>query len=150
MNSRILLIFLYAFTLTFAVQYLFFPKQSPQSPLQQQTVILQVKKDSLTLPNIPQVEILNQSTGSITIDTCKDISFTVDSAPLVGIEKDAPEFCQILTIPSGTIGTLPTSRLYRYFAHITGKYVITVRTSLGERTTSVTVSPPGAFRSALS
>lgn len=36
MNSRLLLIFLYAFTLTFAVQYFFFPQTPATNPLMAQ------------------------------------------------------------------------------------------------------------------
>jgi len=40
--------------------------------------------------------------------------------------------------------------LYRYFASISGKYLITAKFSSGERSVSVDISTPGALRSALS
>jgi membrane protein insertase Oxa1/YidC/SpoIIIJ len=41
-------------------------------------------------------------------------------------------------------------KLYEYFSTISGKYLITAATPFGERSVSIDVSTPGAFRSALS
>jgi YidC/Oxa1 family membrane protein insertase len=150
MNSRILLIFLYAFTLSLAVQYFFFPKAENTSLTQTQQVFLQVDKDSLTIPNIPKIDIVNQSTGTLALSTCRDITITVDTLPLQGIEKDAKEFCQDLVIPPGETMSLPMKSLYRYFSSLSGRYIITTKTPLGDRTIPIDVEKPGAFRSALS
>lgn len=150
MNSRILLIFLYAFTLSLIVQYFFFPKAEDTTLLQTQQVFLQVDKDSLTIPNIPKISIINQSTGTLSLNTCRDITITVDSLPIQGIEKDAKEFCQDIIIPSRETMSLPMNSLYRYFSSLSGRYIITAKTPVGDRMIAIDVEKPGAFRSALS
>ena len=82
MNSRFTIIILYALVVTFAFQY-FFPAKPAVNPLAQKDIILQIEKDSLVIPNIPHIEIINNLTGAVTINPCENISMTIDSVPFV-------------------------------------------------------------------
>lgn len=113
-------------------------------------MILQVDKESVTIPNIPKVELVNHSTGSITMNTCSDISITIDSNPLSDIATAAPDFCQAVNVAPEQKKTLPFNELYKVFAKVSGKYIITAKTPFGDRMVYVNVSTPGMFRSALS
>lgn len=150
MNSRILLIFLYAFTLSLVVQYFFFPKDTTKNTITAQGVILQVEKENITIPNIPKVELVNHSTGSITMNTCSDISITIDSNPVSDIATATPDFCQTLTLAPEEKKVLPFNALYKVFAQLPGKYIITAKTPFGDRIVYVNTSEPGLFRSAIS
>ncbi len=150
MNSRILLIFLYAFTLSLGVQYFFFPKADTSSPLLTQQIVLQVDKENITIPNIPKIEIVNHSTGSLAINPCTDIAITIDSNPLTDIAKAAPTFCEKMIVAPGEKKLIPFSLLYRIFAQAPGKYIITAKTPFGDRIVTLTMSQPGTIRSTLS
>jgi len=150
MNSRFLLVVLYAFILSFGVQYFFFPKNTMEKSLINQWVVLQIDKEKITIPNIPKVELVNHSTGSIGINTCNDIILSIDSNPITDIATVAPEFCENISIVSGEKKLLPFSKLYKVFSTIDGKYSIRANTSFWERTVNLTVSKPSAIRSAIS
>lgn len=80
MNSRFALILLYVIVVTFIFQY-FFPAKPAVNPLAQKDIILQIQKDSLVIPNIPHVEIINNLSGAVSIKPCENISMTIDSLP---------------------------------------------------------------------
>ncbi len=150
MNNKTLLIIAYVFLLTLAVQFFFAPKTNTNTNLQNQGVILQVDKESVTIPNVPKIELVNHATGAVTIDTCRDISITIDSNPLTDIAKATPEFCESITTGTGDTSLLPFSKLYRVFASLPGKYIITAKTPFGDRMVLVTVSEPSTIRSVIS
>ncbi len=149
MNSRIVLIFLYAFTLSLAVQYFFFPKTDTTNPLITQWIILQVDKENITIPNIPKIEMINHLTGSLTLNPCLDISIMIDSNPLTDIAKAAPDFCHKIVILPEEKKLLPFSTLYRVFAQAPGKYIITARTPIGDRIVTFNLGQPGTIWSTL-
>lgn len=129
MNSRFFLFVAYALLLTTAIQYFFFSK--PHTDLVVNTdVILTVQKDSIVIPNIPQVTLVNNLTGSLLLKPCEDMAISIDSKPLSfsGIQTEAPTFCDSLTIMSGSKALLPFSDLSKVFAQMSGKYIVTVKT----------------------
>ncbi len=148
MNSRFLIVIIYALTLSLIVQYFFFPKTN-QTALSSNDIILQVKKDAVTIPSIPHVELLNHTSSGFTLNPCKDLSITIDSKPLTDLEK-YPKFCEAKNITSGTSAVLPFSELYPVFANLPGKYVITIKTPLGDRTTFFEMETPSSIRALLS
>ena len=150
MNSRTLLIIAYVFLLSLAVQFFFFPKNTDNRALESQWVILQVDKEAVTIPNVPKIELVNHSTGAITFDTCRDLTITIDSKALTDIAKASPEFCQTTTLKAWTQELLPFEKLYKIFASVSGKYLITAKTPFGDRVVPLTVSEPSSFRSILS
>lgn len=113
-------------------------------------VSLEIQDSTITIPNIPKVTIKNSSTGTLTVNPCTDITITIDSRPLGGLEKSAPDFCKPFSIESASGRILPLSSLYQVFAVKSGKYILSLKTNFGERTTYFTVSPPGWIRTLLS
>ncbi len=133
-----------------AIQYFVFTKPHTNI-VANKDVILTVQKDSIVIPNIPQVALVNNLTGSLLIKPCEDMSVSIDSKPLSfsGIQTEAPTFCNALTIMSGSKVLLPFSDLSKVFAQMSGKYIVTLKTPVGERIITFTSSPPGTFRKVL-
>lgn len=148
MNSRFLIVIIYALTLSLIVQYFFLPKNT-QNSLGTNDIILQVKKDAVTMPNIPHIELINHTSSGFILSPCKDIMITIDSKPLTDLEK-YPKFCHNIPINSGTAAVLPFTEIYPVFSNFAGKYVITAKTPNGDRTTFFSVETPSAIRSFLS
>lgn len=149
MNSRLLLVFAYAFILSFIVQYFFFPKET-HTPLTSQGIILQTDKENIIIPNIPKIDVKNTGTGTFSFNTCSDLQIHVDSVPMSNIATEAPTFCEDITLGTGETRFLKMKELYKYFSHFSGKYTLTLVTPYGTRMVSVDVEKPGAIRSALS
>lgn len=147
-KAKLFNLFILAFLMSLSVQYLFFPQANKQTEVS--PVLLGVKDDSITIPNIPTIELTNNSTGAFTLNPCDDISVSVDSLPLTGLREAAPLFCTPLEVTSGSKVILPFKELYQVFAKKEGKYIATVKTPLGERMVTFSVDSPGAFRSLLS
>ncbi len=95
-KSKLLNLFLFAFIFSIAVQYFFAPDKSTETPIQD--VMLEIKDDSITIPNIPHIEAVNSTTGSFTVNPCTDITISIDSRPLVGMSGSTPDFCAPLEI----------------------------------------------------
>ncbi len=129
MNSKFLIILLYAFVLTFAFQY-FFPGSKNTGTPTTADIVVSIKDDTLTIPNLPLIEILNTTASGLSIAPCDDMSITVNSAPIRDIETVAPEFCQKIDISAGTMKALPFSALAESIAKLPGKYIVSVRTPL--------------------
>lgn len=146
---KLLNLFVFAFAVSLMVQLVFFPAKD--TTITQTGVLIQIKDDTLTVPNIPIIDILNQGTGSITIKPCNDVSISLDSiGDITDIATVAPEFCIPIEVASGWSATLPMSTLYMVFAKYSGKYIVSVITPYGERKIFFESTEPGIFRTLLS
>ncbi len=145
---KLLNLFILAFLLSLGVQYFFLPEKNTVNTAQ--WAILSIKGDSITIPNIPTIELQNLSTGALVINPCSDMTMTIDSVPLVGMSESVPSFCQPLTVTSGSSAVLPLKELYQVFATKSGKYSATIKTPFGDRSVFFTMSEPGFFRTLLS
>jgi membrane protein insertase Oxa1/YidC/SpoIIIJ len=141
-------LFVFAFALSLIFQYFFFPTKQPVGADSQ--VILSIKDDTLSLPNIPKIDLKNTATGSFVIHPCEDVKITIDSVPLVGMSGSAPSFCKSITATGLSTTPVPMTALYQVFASKAGKYSVAVHTPYGERGIFFTMSAPGFFRSTLS
>jgi len=144
--NKFVIFALYVMILTISFQY-FFPseKKLPQDS----NVYLTIQDDTIVIPNIPKISLVNASATGISIMPCRDIHITIDSQPITGIADLSPDFCKEVMITAGSTKLLPFSDLFRMFASREGKYMISATTPLGDRSILVEVSAPGAFRSFL-
>ena len=145
--NKFFLIALYALALTFSFQY-FFPPASI-SPSKDATIILNIVDDSLVIPNLPKITLLNNSSTGFTLSPCQDISMTIDSQPLIDIEQKFPEFCKKYEVASNSTAVLSLDSIAPIFGSQQGKYLITVNTPLGSRVVTFELARPGTIRSAL-
>jgi YidC/Oxa1 family membrane protein insertase len=113
-------------------------------------IYLQAKKESVTIPNIPIIEVVNQASGSLSINPCLDLKITIDSRPLTGIQESMPKFCETLTVTSGSKNTLPLKELYTVFASTQGKYILSLSGTFGERIVTFNMESPSTIRVLLS
>lgn len=129
---KVLNIFAIAFLVSLLVQYWFFPK--PNTTTIPTDIFLSIEKDSIVVPNIPKITLHNTTTGTITVNPCDEIIITINSLPLNGIKEIAPAFCNPITVNGTNMALLPFDSMYRIFSAQPGKYLITLKSSLGERT----------------
>lgn len=125
---RILNIFIIAFLISLGLQYWFFP-QPKNTPIVQD-IILSVESDSIVVPNIPKITVRNTTTGALTINTCQDITLSINSQQTTSIAKDYPDFCKIVSLSTSSGVTLSFEPLYKVFAGFPGQYIVTLKTSL--------------------
>lgn len=147
---KLINLFLLAFLLSLGVQY-FLGTNQPAKQIQW-WLVLNIQKDQVVIPNIPVIEAKNTSTGDIIISPCQDISLTIESVPVMGIDKMAPDFCRELILMRESTTVLPMKELYPLFAdpNYAGKYTLTLQSSLGERVILFEMEKPGSIRSLLS
>ena len=62
----------------------------------------------------------------------------------------APAFCTPLVVDAGAKKLLPMESLYKVFSSKAGKYIVTLKTPLGDRTVFFTAEEPGMIRPLLS
>lgn len=105
MNQKFILIALYALTLTLIFQYFFAPKNTNQVDTKTD-ITMSIKDDTLTIPNLPHIEITNHGTGW-TLLPCEMVSISVDSLVIQDINTAFPAFCTPVNIESGKANTLP-------------------------------------------
>lgn len=99
-KMKLLNLFIFAFAVSLMVQLIFFPAKDTTTV--QAGVLIQIKDDTITVPNIPVIDILNQSSGSITVNPCTDVTISHDTRGDVNdIPTMAPEFCNPITIVAG-------------------------------------------------
>jgi 60Kd inner membrane protein len=147
-TGKLLNIILLAGIMTLAMQF-FLPKNSQNGAIVQ-SIYLQAKKESVTIPNIPIIEVVNEASGVLSIHPCSDLKITIDSRPLTGIQETMPKFCEALTVTSGSKNTLPLKELYTVFASTQGKYILSLSGSFGERIVTFNMESPSAIRELLS
>ncbi|MBC7503789.1 YidC/Oxa1 family membrane protein insertase, partial [Candidatus Gracilibacteria bacterium] len=144
---RIINLFVVAFLVSLLIQYWFFPKQN--TVLIIPDIYLSLESDSITVPNIPKITIHNTTTGAIIVNPCDDINISIDSRPLSGIRETASGFCMPINITAGSTQLISFATLYKVFSQQSGKYIISMKTPLGERSIAFSLSMPGTFRSTL-
>jgi YidC/Oxa1 family membrane protein insertase len=148
-KMKLLNLFIFAFAASLLVQLVFFPPKD--TTLAQSWVLLQIKDDAITVPNIPVIEVVNQSTGSIVVNPCTDIKISLDSLwEIKNIGDTAPTFCNVVTVEAGATGQIPFGPLYEVFAKYAGKYIVTLNTEYGERIVFFESEKPGIIRTFLS
>ncbi len=145
---RLINLFVIAFLVSLLVQYWFFPQQSTLPVVTD--VYLSIATEGIVIPNIPKVTIHNTTSGSVTINPCDAVSISIDSRPLIGIKETTPQFCAPVTVHSGSTAHLSLDALYRVFSTQPGKYLISMKTPMGDRTVSATLSVPSWFRELIS
>ncbi|MBC7498239.1 YidC/Oxa1 family membrane protein insertase [Candidatus Gracilibacteria bacterium] len=145
---RILNLFAIAFLVSLLVQYWFFPKQVTPPILPD--VYISVESENIIVPNIPKITIHNTTTGAITVNPCDDITLSLDSKLVTGIRETAIGFCAPIIVAPSQIHLILFAPLYRVFATQPGKYVVTIKTPLGDRSIAFSLALPGSFRSVAS
>ncbi len=148
MNSKFLIIILYAFVLTFGFQYFFGGQKNTWTPIASD-IILSVQKDSLTIPNLPHIEILNTTATGINVNPCDDVTITVNSTPLSDIRTVAPGFCESLSVAPSGKAVLSFASLAQSIAKLPWKYVVSLKTPLWDRLVTFEESVPGSIRTLL-
>ena len=143
--NKYILITLYAISVTFLFQY-FFPSEKTGMKNQASDIIVSVKSDSLTIPNLPHIEIRNTTASGWIMKPCQDIRITIDSKPLEDIATKVPAFCREIDIVTQSGVTLPIGELARTIASYPGKYILTVKTPVGDRIVTFTENLPGTFK----
>ena len=148
-KMKLLNLFIFAFAASLLLQIVFFPPKD--TSIVQSWVLLQIKDDNITIPNIPIIEVVNQSTGSITINPCSDIKISVGTlGEIKNIAEDAPNFCNSVTIAPTETREISFAPLYKVFAQQSGKYIVTLNTVYGERIVFFETEKPGMIRTFLS
>lgn len=148
MNSKFLIIAIYALTLTLVFQY-FFPQDKTQTTTTGSDITLNIKDDTITIPNLPHIEIMNHTATGFSLLPCDMVRLSVDSRPISDIASVVPTFCTPIEIPAGKSTLIPFGPLAKILASTPGKYLISVNTPVGERMTTLTLSSPGTVRSLL-
>ncbi len=144
--QKIPLILLYILVVTLSVQY-FFP--APKTTVNQSSLILSITDDTLVIPNLPLIQVVNNTASGFLLSPCQDVSIRVNSETLTGVEQAAPEFCTPKEIAAGKTEDISFSPLARFLSEHPGKYNITMGTPVGERGITFDLSQPGSFRNLL-
>jgi YidC/Oxa1 family membrane protein insertase len=145
--NKFALIALYALVVTFSIQYLF-PSQKNIATTES-NILLTIADDTIVIPNIPLIEVVNKTASGFILSPCKDIKITIDSQPLTDIEKVSPGFCNTVTVWPSTTHIIHLDTLSKVFASRAGKYTFSLSTPIGDRITTFTVSEPSGIRSFL-
>jgi YidC/Oxa1 family membrane protein insertase len=144
---KVLNIFAIAFLVSLLLQYWFFPK--PNTSVTPTDIFLSIEADSIVVPNIPKITLHNTTKDTITVNPCNDITLTIDSRPLSGVQEIAPDFCKSVTVNTNGTSVIPFDPLYKIFSSQPWKYLITLKSWVGERNVWFSLSVPGWLRSML-
>ena len=144
---KVLNIFAIAFLVSLLLQYWFFPK--PNTSVTPTDIFLSIEADSIVVPNIPKITLHNTTKDTITVNPCNDITLTIDSRPLSGVQEIAPDFCKSVTVNTNGTSVIPFDPLYKIFSSQPWKYLITLKSWAGERNVWFSLSMPGWLRSML-
>ena len=148
MNAlKILNIALLALIITL-VMNMFLPKQNQTALPNDVTVVPQTR--SVTIPNIPVINIHNTLSGAFVYNTCSNIEITQNSRP-VNLQSLGMN-CHDVTVPANTTAKIDLSSLHELFANkaSAGSYIIRLNTGEIVREVPFTVENPGFVRSTLS
>lgn len=96
-NDKILNL-LIAFFLTLIVFNLFLPKNKTE--VVKTWIELNAIKKDYTIPNIPEIQIVNNSDKTINFDSCKNLSIQKDWVKIENISSTSPKFCVKAAIES--------------------------------------------------
>jgi hypothetical protein len=126
--NKFALVILYALIVTFSLQY-FFPS-TKNIDTGTSNILLTIKDDTIVIPNIPLIEVVNKTASGFILLPCKDIKITIDSEPLTDIEKVSPVFCNSQEISADKTQSIPLGDLAKVFAGRSGKYTLSMVTPL--------------------
>jgi YidC/Oxa1 family membrane protein insertase len=145
--NRYIIIALYALSFTLLFQYFFTNKQTEVKNTND--IILTIVDDTIVVPNSPNIEIVNHTQSGATFNTCSDITLSVDSRTIGSLGEWAPSFCQEIIVWAWEKKHIPMEELSTLLTKMPGKYILTLKTSNGDRTMVFDLSLPGTFRSLL-
>jgi YidC/Oxa1 family membrane protein insertase len=145
--NRYIIIALYALSFTLLFQYFFTNKQTEVKNTND--IILTIVDDTIVVPNSPSIEIVNHTMTGASFNTCRDITLSVDSRTIGNLSEWAPSFCQEIIVWAWEKKHIPLEELSTLLAKMPGKYILTLKTSTGDRTMVFDLSLPGTFRSLL-
>lgn len=145
--NRYIIIALYALSFTLLFQYFFTNKQTEVKNTND--IILTIVDDTIVVPNSPSIEIVNHTMSGASFNTCRDITLSVDSRTIGNLSEWAPSFCQEIIVWAWEKKHIPLEELSTLLAKMPGKYILTLKTSNGDRTMVFDLSLPGTFRSLL-
>jgi YidC/Oxa1 family membrane protein insertase len=145
--NRYIIIALYALSFTLLFQYFFTNKQTEVKNTND--IILTIVDDTIVVPNSPSIEIVNHTMSGASFNTCRDVTLSVDSRTIGNLSEWAPSFCQEIIVWAWEKKHIPLEELSTLLAKMPGKYILTLKTSTGDRTMVFDLSLPGTFRSLL-
>lgn len=134
---KILNIALFALVITLILQIFISPQKTNIQP---GIVSIITKEKSVTVPNIPQITIHNNSTDSVSFNPCTDLSISVNSKFVENISNAYGEKCSDVTINAGQSSNVDLTPLYRMYANnnSAGQHILTIKNnSFGEAGKSV-------------
>jgi hypothetical protein len=139
--NKFLNVLLFALLFTILFQWFLGP-QKEVNPVSTNSVFLSITDDTTVIPNIPHIEISNTTSGSVTIDPCKDIGLFIDSVEIKDIAVSAPAFCTSLILAPSEKKVLPLGSLASLFAKQPGKYIVKLTHNSEEKIITFTHSAP--------
>lgn len=114
MKNDKILNFLLAFFITLLIFNLFFPSKKQETSTTQE-IVFKAASNSYTIPNLPVINITNNSNKTLSVDTCNDILISKDWIKIENILLTAPKFCTKLNIKtkeSKNINFEPISKIF--------------------------------------
>lgn len=141
MKDRLLNILL-VFFLTLIVINFVLPNPNTNQKLVNE-VTIKALSDSYVAPDIPVIDIINNTEKDIALDTCRDLTIQKDYTPLSNVP---PAFCKTLAVKAHTTEKLDLAPLYKLFQS-PGKYEFKAQVDGKTIGTGITEETPGFFRS---
>ncbi len=135
MNSRLLNVIL-VFALVVITLQLFTTK--PVDPMESLAPGVYLRSDTpeYIMPTPPTFHIVDHTSAPVTIDTCRDIAISRDSAR---VDHLPTEFCRTMTLSGGTETGFSLMPIHRLFETV-GQYTFTLSGSSMATGSGVTVS----------
>ena len=113
MKNEKLLNFVIAFLVTVIIFQFFIPKKTETTV--SNTITFKSQKTNYTIPNIPVLQITNDLTKNVEINTCKDITIKKDWIKIDNIAWSSPKFCKDITIKSKEVTKIDLEPLSKLF-----------------------------------
>ncbi len=147
MKNDKILNFMIAMFLTIIIFNLFLPKQKQEAVTQ--NVVLKSTENDYTTPNLPVLQVINNTAKRVTFDTCKDVSITKDSKKIDNIAVNAPKFCTSAYVEPNTTFTINIDWLSKLFSN-SWDYIFSAKISWQDYQTVFKVSEKGFFNNLFS
>ena len=146
---KILNIALFALIIALLLQ-LIFPK--PAENTTADGIFLKIESKSVVIPNLPKITVLNNTSETVNILPCENISLYRNSQKITKLSEEYPDFCKEIVVPAKSSEPLKFDALYKFFASTVseGDYNLDLITENSENKIAFTVEKPGFFRSFLS
>lgn len=150
---KLLHIAVFAFIITLLISIFFQPKNN--NTIQAGAVSIVSEEKSVTIPNIVKINIVNNSSETVTYNPCTDLSISVNSNYITDIDKAYENKCENISIQPNSTAKLNLDPLYRVFAsnNFAGQHILTIKNeNFGENGKSIVynLEKPGFFRSLIS